>query len=253
MQIEKPQSRQYACIREHLWELQDTEYRDFQAKLMPTIEKAHIIGIRTPVLRKYAKELARTSRLFMVSKDMAAVDNGSADIVEQFISDVPHYYYEENNLHMFLILQMKDYDMALSYLEAFLPYIDNWATCDCGVPAVFKKHTDELLPHVYSWLGSDKPYTVRFGIGTLMRLYLDEKFDIKYTLDVAKMRSGEYYVNMMKAWYIATALAKQYEAVLPVLQEQLMDKWSHNKAIQKAVESYRITPKQKEYLKTLKV
>ena len=148
---------------------------------------------------------------------------------------------------------MKDYDTALAYLEAFLPYIDNWATCDSGVPAVFKKHKKELLLHVYEWLDSDKPYTVRYGIGTLMRLYLDEDFDIKYALDVAKIRSKEYYVNMMKAWYIATALAKQYDAVLPILKERLMDSWSHNKAIQKARESYRITPQQKEYLSTLKV
>ena len=154
---------------------------------------------------------------------------------------------------MFLIMQMKDYDTALAYLEAFLPYIDNWATCDSGVPAVFKKHKNEFLLHVYEWLDSDKPYTVRYGIGTLMRLYLDEDFDIKYALDVAKIRSKEYYVNMMKAWYIATALAKQYDAVLPILQERLMDSWSHNKAIQKARESYRITPQQKEYLSSLKV
>ena len=175
------------------------------------------------------------------------------DNVEKFLNSLPHYYYEENNLHMFLIMQMKDYDTALAYLEAFLPYIDNWATCDSGVPSVFKKHKNELLLHVYEWLDSDKPYTVRYGIGTLMRLYLDEDFDIKYALDVAKIRSEEYYVNMMKAWYIATALAKQYDAVLPILQEKLMDSWSHNKAIQKARESYRITPQQKEYLSTLKV
>lgn len=217
---------------------------------MPNIEKDRIIGIRVPVLRKYAKELARGSRLFLSVQNEKEND---CDNVEKFLNSLPHYYYEENNLHMFLIMQMKDYDTALAYLEAFLPYIDNWATCDSGVPAVFKKNKNELLLHVYEWLDSDKPYTVRYGIGTLMRLYLDEDFDIKYALDVAKIRSGEYYVNMMKAWYIATALAKQYDAVLPILQERLMDSWSHNKAIQKARESYRITPQQKEYLSTLKV
>lgn len=235
---------------ENLFALQDKNYREFHARLMPNIEKDRIIGIRVPVLRKYAKELASGSRLFLSVQNEKEND---CDNVEKFLNSLPHYYYEENNLHMFLILQMKDYDAALAYLETFLPYIDNWATCDSGVPAVFKKHKKDLLLHVYEWLHSDKPYTVRYGIGTLMRLYLDEDFDIKYALDVAKIRSGEYYVNMMKAWYIATALAKQYDAVLPILQERLMDSWSHNKAIQKARESYRITPQQKEYLSTLKV
>lgn len=242
---------------DNLFALQDKNYREFHARLMPNIEKERIIGIRVPVLRKYAKELAHGSRLFLsVQKEKRVcntVKENDCDNVEKFLNTLPHYYYEENNLHMFLIMQMKDYDIALDYLEAFLPYIDNWATCDSGVPAVFKKHKNELLLHVYEWLDSDKPYTVRYGIGTLMRLYLDEDFDIKYALDVAKIRSEEYYVNMMKAWYIATALAKQYDAVLPILQERLMDSWSHNKAIQKARESYRITPQQKEYLSTLKV
>ena len=227
---------------ENLFALQDKNYREFHARLMPNIEKERIIGIRVPVLRKYAKELAHGSRLFL-----------SVQKEKRVCNTVKENDYEENNLHMFLIMQMKDYDTALAYLEAFLPYIDNWATCDSGVPAVFKKHKNELLLHVYEWLDSDKPYTVRYGIGTLMRLYLDEDFDIKYALDVAKIRSKEYYVNMMKAWYIATALAKQYDTVLPILQERLMDSWSHNKAIQKARESYRITPQQKEYLSTLKV
>ena len=242
---------------ENLFALQDKNYREFHARLMPNIEKERIIGIRVPVLRKYAEELARGSRLFLsVQKEKRVcntVKENDCDNVEKFLNTLPHYYYEENNLHMFLIMQMKDYDTALAYLEAFLPYIDNWATCDSGVPAVLKKHKNELLLHVYEWLDSDKPYTVRYGIGTLMRLYLDEDFDIKYALDVAKIRSEEYYVNMMKAWYIATALAKQYDAVLPILQERLMDSWSHNKAIQKARESYRVTPQQKEYLSTLKV
>ena len=154
---------------------------------------------------------------------------------------------------MLIVMQIKDYDRALSLIEDFLPYIDNWATCDSGVPAVFKKNTGKLLPCAYKWIGSDRPYTIRYGIGVFMRLYLDDGFDIKYAEDIAKIRSKEYYVNMMKAWYIATALAKQYEAVLPVLEEKQMDDWSHNKAIQKARESYRITPAQKEYLRTLKV
>ena len=235
---------------ENLFALQDKNYREFHARLMPNIEKERIIGIRVPVLRKYAKELARGSRLFLSVQNEKEND---CDNVEKFLNTLPHYYYEENNLHMFLIMQMKDYDTALAYLEAFLPYIDNWATCDSGVPAVFKKHKNELLLHVYEWLDSDKPYTVRYGIGTLMRLYLDEDFDIKYALDVAKIRSGLGPSIWLKAFKTLKALAKQYDAVLPILQERLMDSWSHNKAIQKARESYRITPQQKEYLSTLKV
>ena len=229
------ENRAQRAVLERLFALQDTKYRAFQSKLMPTVAPETVIGVRTPLLRNLAKELAGTAE--------------AAD----FLRVLPHAYYEENNLHAFLVEKIRDYDAALAETERFLPYIDNWATCDSGVPAVFKKNKNELLLHVYEWLHSDKPYTVRYGIGTLMRLYLDEDFDIKYALDVAKIRSGEYYVNMMKAWYIATALAKQYDAVLPILQERLMDSWSHNKAIQKARESYRITPQQKEYLSTLKV
>ena len=222
-------------IQSELFALQDKKYRDFHAGLLPTVQKETIIGIRKPAIRGYARKLAGTPE------------------AASFMRTLPHEYFDENDLHGMLINEIKDYLDAVAALDAFLPYVDNWATCDSGVPAVFKKHKNELLLHVYEWLNSDKPYTVRYGIGTLMRLYLDEDFDIKYALDVAKIRSKEYYVNMMKAWYIATALAKQYDAVLPILQERLMDSWSHNKAIQKARESYRITPQQKEYLSSLKV
>ena len=222
-------------IQSELFALQDKKYRYFHAGLLPTVPKETIIGIRKPAIRGYAKKLAGTPE------------------AAEFMRTLPHEYFDENDLHGMLINEIKEYLDAVAALDAFLPYVDNWATCDSGVPAVFKKHKNELLLHVYEWLDSDKPYTVRYGIGTLMRLYLDEDFDIKYALDVAKIRSKEYYVNMMKAWYIATALAKQYDAVLPILKERLMDSWSHNKAIQKARESYRITPQQKEYLSTLKV
>ena len=222
-------------VQKQLFELQDLKYRDFHAKLMPTIDKEKVIGVRTPALRSYAKQFGKTEE------------------AKEFMKVLPHKYYEENNLHGMLLEQIKDYDELIIELEKFLQYIDNWATCDSGVPAVFKKNTGKLLPCAYKWIGSDRPYTIRYGIGVFMRLYLDDGFDIKYAEDIAKIRSKEYYVNMMKAWYIATALAKQYEAVLPVLEEKQMDDWSHNKAIQKARESYRITPAQKEYLKTLKV
>ena len=223
-------------ICEHLFELQDKEYRDFHSKLIPNIEYDRIIGVRVPMLRKYAKEIAKNPVL-----------------KEAFLSELPHYYYEENNLHMFIVMQEKNFDEAICQIERFLPYIDNWATCDCGVPVTFKNNTDRLISYVYKWIESDKTYTIRYGIGVLMRLYLDDNFKREYADAVAKLRSDEYYVNMMKAWYMATALAKQYDAVLPLLQDKMMDSWSHNKSIQKARESYRITKEQKEYLKTLKI
>ena len=222
-------------VTEHLLALADAGNAAFTARLAPGVDPDRMLGCRIPQLRRLARTLRGTP-------EAAA-----------FLTQLPHRYYDENNLHGILLGHIRPTGEALDALERFLPHIDNWATCDSGVPAVFKKHKNELLLHVYEWLDSDKPYTVRYGIGTLMRLYLDEDFDIKYALDVAKIRSKEYYVNMMKAWYIATALAKQYDAVLPILKERLMDSWSHNKAIQKARESYRITPQQKEYLSTLKV
>ena len=193
-----------------------------------------VIGIRTPVLRRFASDYAKTP-------DAA-----------EFLASLPHTYYEENNLHAFLIEKIRDFDQALAALEAFLPYIDNWATCDALAPKVFAKHTDELLPHIESWIASEKTYTVRYGLGALMRYYLDEHFKPEYLTLAASVRSEEYYVNMMIAWFFATALAKQYDAALQILLEHKLDIWTHNKAIQKARESYRITDAQKAYLSTLK-
>lgn len=222
-------------IQEHLVSMQDIPYRDFQAKLMPTIEKDRIIGIRVPALRAYAKE---------VTKNMD---------VEPFLTDLPHYYYEENNLHGFIIAMTKDFDTCLAQIEAFLPYIDNWATCDMGAPKVFARQKEKLLPHIDRWLQSEHTYTIRFGINMLMRLFLDDDFKVEYAEKVAAVKSEEYYVNMMIAWYFATALAKQYDAIIPFLEQQVLESWTHNKTIQKACESYRITPEQKKYLRTLKV
>lgn len=222
-------------IQARLLEMQDLEYRDFHGALMPTIEKERIIGIRVPKLRRLAKELA-----------------GNPDI-GVFLKELPHTYYEENNVHAFLIEQTKDYETCLAQVEEFLPFVDNWATCDMMVPKVFGKHKKEFLDAIRSWLASDKTYTVRFGVGMLMRFYLDADFQPEYLDMVAALRSQEYYVNMMIAWYFATALAKQYEAVLPCFEEQHLDVWTHNKALQKARESCRITPEQKEYLNTLKI
>ncbi len=223
-------------IQDKLFELQDPGYKEFHSKLMPTIHPDVIIGVRTPALRKLAKELLKNE----------------PDTVKAFMTDLPHTYYEENNLHGFLIEGIKDYEECIKALDIFLPYVDNWATCDCTVPKVLAKHTDELLTQILSWLKSDHTYTVRFCIGLLMRFYLDEYFKEEYPALVAGVSSKEYYINMMRAWYFATALAKQYEATLPWLEEKRLDTWTHNKTIQKAVESYRITPEQKMYLKTLK-
>ena len=186
---------------------------------------------RVPVLRKYAKSIAGT------------------ELSEKFIKELPHHYYEENNLHMMLITRIKDYDKCLSEVERFLSYIDNWATCDFPAPKCFEKHKEELLPVIKRWIASSETYTIRYGIGMLMRLYLDADFDPEYVKLVAEVKSDEYYVNMMIAWYMATALAKQWDAVIPYIEEHRMSDWVHRKTIQKAVESYRITDGQKRYLK----
>lgn len=222
-------------VQKRLFEMQDAEYRDFHAKLVPTMEKTKFIGIRTPMLRKFASEFGKTEES------------------EIFLQVLPHQYYEENNLHGLLIEQIRDYDKCLEELERFLPFIDNWATCDLLALHMMKKHRDVFIREVFRWIESDQPYTIRFGIGMLMRHYLDEEFKPEYPEKVAAIRSEEYYVNMMRAWYFATALAKQYEKVLPFLEERRMDVWTHNKTIQKAIESCRITPEQKAYLRTLRI
>ncbi len=222
-------------IREELFRLQDPDYRDFQSRLIPTMSTDRMIGVRTPELRKFAKEL------------------GKRPDKDEFLEDLPHRYYDEDQLHAFLLSEMKDYGECLSAVERFLPFVNNWATCDQMSPWVFRKHRTELLKPIRDWLVSEQPYTVRFGVGMLMEHYLDGDFDLAYPEMVARLRSEEYYVNMMIAWYFATALAKQYDAVLPFLEEQRLDVWTHNKAIQKAIESRRITSEQKAYLRGLKI
>lgn len=229
-------SKEYLnVISEELFALQDTEYQVFQSKLMPTIPPETVIGVRTPLLRKLAKELAGTPQ------------------AEHFLQSLPHRYYEENNLHAFLIEQIRDYDTALAETERFLPYINNWATCDCFCPKVFAKHKAELLIPLRRWLGSDQTYTVRYAMGMLMRYYLDEDFQPEYLAWVAGVHSEEYYLNMMRAWYFATALAKQPDAALPWLTDRRLDVWTHNKTIQKAAESYRIPPEMKQQLRELRI
>lgn len=221
-------------IKQQLFSMQDLEYKAFHSRLMPTISPETIIGVRTPALRKFAKEMAKYEG------------------VETFMQDLPHEFYEENNLQGFIIEGMKDFDKCLAEVDRFLPYVDNWATCDMMRPKVFKRNPAALLPKIREWIASGKTYTVRYGIGMLMTYFLDEYFDVKYVDEVAAVESEEYYVKMMVAWYFATALAKQWDAVIPYIEKDKLEKWTHNKAIQKAIESYRITPLQKEYLRTLK-
>lgn len=220
-------------IRKRLFEMQDLKYRDFQAKLMPTIDKNTIIGVRTPALRQFAKELKKEG-------------------TENFLDSLPHEYYEENNLHGFVISEIKDYGEAVRRMNEFLPYIDNWATCDSTSPKVFKKHKAELLREIDRWLASDRVYTIRFGVEMLMSHFLDEDFNVEYAEKVAKVKNEDYYVKMMVAWYFATALAKQYDSIIPYIENRVLEPWTHNKTIQKAIESYRISDEQKAYLRTLK-
>ena len=222
-------------VQKRLFEMRDTGYRDFHARLIPTVKKEKIIGIRTPMIRKFAKEFGKTEES------------------EMFLKALPHQYYEENNLHMLLISDIKDYERCLAEVKRFLPYINNWATCDIPRPKCFAKSKAELLPVIKEWIASGNTYTIRYGIGTLMSFYLDEDFRPEYLEIPAQVQSEEYYVNMMRAWYFATALAKQYEKILPFLEEQRMDIWTHNKTIQKSIESYRITKEQKDYLRTLRI
>ena len=220
-------------LHEQLFQLQDLKYRDMQTKIIPSIEPGTVIGVRTPALRAIAKELLKTGQY------------------KEFLEELPHKYFEENQLHAFIISGIKDLDECMEELEKFLPFVDNWATCDQMSPKIFTKHREELLTRIKDWISSDEPYTVRFGVGMLMRHFLDEDYDPAYPEMVSAIRSEEYYVKMMIAWYFATGLAKQYESILPYIEEKRLDDWTHRKAIQKSVESRRITDEQKKYLKSL--
>lgn len=221
-------------IRRRLLELQDTEYRDFNRRLIPTAAPDSVLGVRVPALRKLAAGISETPE------------------AGEFLLMLPHEYHEENVLHGVLISRMKDYDRAIAALDTFLPYVDNWAVCDAIRPASFKKHLPELSGQIRFWLASGRTYTVRFGLEMLMTWFLDGAFRPEYLEWASQVRSGEYYVNMMTAWFFATALAKQYDAALPYLLERRLDGWTHNKTIQKAVESRRITQQQKGFLRTLR-
>lgn len=221
--------------QELLFQLQDKGYRDFHSKLIPTIPVETIIGVRIPAIRKLAKEYG---------KDPESVE---------FLKQLPHTYYDENILHALLVAEIKDYEVCVKEVERFLPYVDNWAVCDIFSPRVFRKNRDRLIDKIKEWAASEHPYTCRFGMEMLMAHFLDEDFRVEYLEIPAAVHSGEYYVNMMIAWFYATALAKQWDAAVGYIEKKCLDPWTHNKTIQKARESYRITREQKEYLKTLKV
>lgn len=218
-------------IKQRLFELQDVKFREFHSRLIPNIDPATVIGVRTPELRRLAKEIGED---------------------EGFLRALPHEYYEENQLHALIITGMKDFGGCIARLDEFLPYADNWATTDIMTVKLFKKHTAELLPHIRRWLDSGRTYTVRYAVGCLMNFFLDGEFRPEYPEMVSGVDCGEYYVSMMVAWYFATALAKQYDAVIPYIEGRRLDTATHRRTIQKAVESFRITDEQKAYLRTLR-
>ena len=221
-------------IQETLVSLADPAYQTFQSKLMPTVDSEKILGVRVPQLRKLVKQLSGTQA------------------AAEFLDELPHRYYDEDNLHGFLISAGKDFSWVLTQLDRFLPYVDNWATCDLISPKVFKSHPAGLEEKIQTWLAVEEEYTVRFGLGTLLSFYLDDAFRPEHLQWAASLDREEYYIRMMVAWYFTTALAKQYDQALPYLQENRLDPWTHNKTIQKAVESTRVSPEHKAYLRTLR-
>lgn len=223
-------------IQKKLFELLDSNYKKFQSSLIPTIDSETVIGVRVPALRKYAKELKEDTTK-----------------TQEFLNTLPHKYYEENLLHGFLLEFIKDFETAAESVDKFLPYIDNWAVCDTCHPKIFRKHTKDFFPWIKKWIKSPHTYTVRYAVGMLMTFYLEESFNADHLKMVVQIKNNDYYVNMMRAWYFATALAKQWNETIKILEEKRMDPWTHNKTIQKSVESFRITDDQKKYLKKLKI
>lgn len=221
-------------IQKRLLELSDEKNADFSAKLTPGIDREKFLGVRIPASRKLAKEIIK--------------ENEHKD----FLNSLPHKYYDENILHSILISEIKDYDECIKYVDEFLPYVDNWAVCDTMSPKAFKNKHERLMNDILRWVDSDQTYTIRFGLKMLMAHFLDNDFKNEYLKIPAKIKSDEYYINMMIAWFYATALAKQWDSTIVYIENGVLDKWVHNKAIQKARESYRITAEQKEYLKSLK-
>lgn len=222
-------------LQEKLFSLQDIEYKAFHSKLMPTVNPDAVIGIRTPVLRKFADEFYKT------------------EDTKAFLKELPHKYYEENNLHAFLLEKITDYPILIKELNIFLPFVDNWATCDMMKPKIFKKHKPLLIKDIEKWLKSKNTYEVRYGIVCLMTYFLESDFKKEYLIWIVDIKSDEYYINMARAWFFATALTKQYNSTVKIIENKMLDKWTHNKAIQKACESYRVTEEKAAFLKGLKV
>ena len=218
-------------IQKYLFDIKDDKFAKFNSALIPNIRPNTVIGVKTPLLRKYAKRINYT---------------------DNFLNTLPHKYFEENQIHAFVLSNINDFETCVNMINIFLPYIDNWATCDQLIPKVFAKNTDKLLPWIEKWVKSKHIYTVRFAIGLLMRFYLGNRFNSKYADMVIKTQSTEYYINMMRAWYFATALAKNWDSVIDIIKQKKLDDWTHNKTIQKAIESFRITSEQKQILRGLK-
>lgn len=215
-----------------LFAMRDEKFAKFNTKLIPTTESKCVIGVRTPELKKYAKTISTP---------------------DKFLQKLPHEFFEENQIHAFILSNIRDFEKCVKLVNAFLPYVDNWATCDQLIPKIFAKNTDHLLPYIHKWIKSKHTYTVRFAIGLLMRYYIGDKFDSSYADMIVKIQTDEYYINMMRAWYFATALAKNWDDIIGIIKNKKLDTWTHNKTIQKSIESYRISPEQKEYLKKLKI
>lgn len=222
-------------VIEELFKLQDLDYRNFQSKLMPTIDINTIIGVRIPYLRTMAKEMVKNNEY------------------QEFIKELPHKYYDENNLHGYIISELKDYEETIKEINNFLPFIDNWATCDTTSPKIFKKNKDKLIIEIEKWISSNETYTIRFGIEMMMSHYLDNNFKLEYLDLISNIKSEEYYVNMMISWFFQTALTKQWNYTIKIIENKKLSKWVHNKTIQKSLESNRINKEQKEYLKGLKI
>ena len=222
-------------ILRELFAQRDEKYAALQKKIIPHIDESRLIGVRTPQLRSFTKKLAKQ------------------EDTKEFLQNLPHEYFDEDQLHAFIISEIRDFDLCISYVQAFLPYVNNWATCDQLSPVVFKKNHGRLLPYLDEWISSRETYIIRFGVGMYMAHFLDDDFDPSHAEKICEIHSDEYYVNMMRAWYFATALAKQYDAVIDFITKFRLDPWTHNKTIQKCVESYRIPDDRKEYLKTLRI
>lgn len=222
-------------VVEDLYKLQDKKYREMLVRIIPNVDSNSIIGVRTPELRKYAKDMIKNNNHL------------------SFLEVLPHKYFDENQLHAFIISEIKNYDECIDYINKFLPYVDNWATCDQMSPKIFKKNHNGLLDEIKKWIKTKETYTIRFGIGMLMQYYLDDDFKEEYLDLVSSIKSNDYYVNMMIAWFFATALTKQYEKTISYIKNQKLDMWTHNKAIQKAIESRCISDDKKDYLRSLKI